>query len=166
MLQPLVIALQLLTRIPVPSLSVIDPIAVGRSILFYPVVGLIIGSLLALVNWLLVDASIAVTAAILTVVWLIITGAIHIDGLADTADGWLGGFGNKEKTLEIMKDPTSGPAGVAAIVSVLLLNFSAMQQITEDFDYLALIAIPLIARHMARVMMLTTPYARYWKIFE
>ena len=51
----------------------------------------------------------SVVAAIIVMLWVLITGALHLDGVADTADGFMGGLGSTEKTLKIMKDPVSGP---------------------------------------------------------
>jgi adenosylcobinamide-GDP ribazoletransferase len=56
-----------------------------------------------------------VAAALVLILWVWSTGALHLDGLADSADAWVGGLASRERTLEIMKDPRSGPAAVTAI---------------------------------------------------
>ena len=61
-----------------------------------------------------------------------LTGGLHLDGLADSADAWVGGFGDRARTLEIMKDPRSGPAGVTAIVSLLLLKCAALASLSVE----------------------------------
>ncbi|MDZ7803035.1 adenosylcobinamide-GDP ribazoletransferase [Thiohalophilus sp.] len=165
-LQALITALQLLTRIPLrlPRYSTANQAAVaGWSVLFYPVVGLLIGGLLLLVWWLLqVVANSEVSlllAGLLLLCWVSITGALHLDGLADSADAWLGGFGDRERTLAIMKDPYAGPAGVTAIVVILLLKFAALGEMTWAF-WPQLLVIPVLARLQVMLLFLTTSYVR------
>ena len=99
------LSLQFLTRIPTPQFAEIAPQTVGRSLLFYPLVGLIIGGLLLAVTQLTAAASPLVTSALVLATWLLLSGALHIDGVADMADAWVGGQGDRERTLAIMKDP-------------------------------------------------------------
>jgi adenosylcobinamide-GDP ribazoletransferase len=120
------IALQFLTRFPVS----LDPPPVGRevglSLLWYPAVGLLLGLLLWGAAWLLGPAAIPLAASIMVAAWVFSSGALHLDGLADIVDAWAGGRGERERTLAIMKDPYSGPVGVAAVVCLLLLKFGAV----------------------------------------
>ena len=120
------IALQFLTRFPIS----LEPPPVGRelgrSLLWYPAVGLLLGLLLWGAAVLLSSVAIPLAASIIVAVWVISTGALHIDGLADTVDAWAGGRGERERTLAIMKDPYSGPVGVAAVVCLLLLKLGAL----------------------------------------
>ncbi len=109
---------------------------------------------------MLFSASIEITAALLLILWVIITGALHIDGLGDSADAWLGGYGDRKRTLEIMKDPSCGPAAVTTILLVLLGKYAALQQITEYSQYVALLIIPVLSRSALIVLLLTTPYVR------
>ncbi|MFP3873068.1 MAG: adenosylcobinamide-GDP ribazoletransferase [Thiohalophilus sp.] len=165
-LQALLTALQLLTRIPLrlPRYDTSNPqFVAGWSVLFYPVVGLLIGGLLLLVWWLLQvvassEASLLL-AGLLLLCWVSITGALHLDGLADSADAWLGGFGDRERTLAIMKDPYAGPAGVTAIVVILLLKFAALGEMTWA-AWPQLLVIPVLARLQVVLLFLTTPYVR------
>lgn len=159
-LLPLIIAFQLLTRIPTPQVDKISPFELGRSLLYYPIVGLVIGLILALSNWLLFTATIEVTAVLLLIVWVAITGALHLDGLGDSADAWVGGYNDRQRTLEIMKDPYCGPVAVCTILLVLLGKYASLQHITEHSQYLALIFIPIISRSFILVLFLTTPYVR------
>jgi adenosylcobinamide-GDP ribazoletransferase len=120
------IALQFLTRFPVR----LDPPPVerevGLSLLWYPAVGLLLGLLLWGAAWLLGPAAIPLAASIMVAAWVFSSGALHLDGLADIVDAWAGGRGERERTLAIMKDPYSGPFGVAAVVCLLLLKFGAV----------------------------------------
>jgi adenosylcobinamide-GDP ribazoletransferase len=160
MLKPLIIAFQLLTRIPMPHLAQVEERDMGNSILFYPLVGLVIGGLLAGINWLMFEASVETTAAVILIAWVLVTGALHLDGLGDSADAWVGGFGDRERTLAIMKDPYCGPAAVAMIVLVLIGKYAALQNITTEGDWLALLLIPVLSRTLVPLLFLTTPYVR------
>ena len=123
---PLLIALQFLTSLPIRLPAMPTPRQQGRSLLHYPAVGLFLGALLWLAALLLEGASPLLQAALLLALWVALTGALHLDGLADSADAWLGGFGDPARTLEIMKDPRSGPVAVVVLVLLLLLKFSAL----------------------------------------
>lgn len=160
MIQPFLIALQFLTQLPVridpqPSNQII-----GRSLLYYPLVGLIIGALLAGLGWLLNSSPALITAALLVTAWVILTGGLHLDGLADCADAWIGGMGDAEKTLAIMKDPACGPAGVAAILLIILLKLTALHALITTDHWIALFVAAIIGRTLLPVLLLTTPYVR------
>ncbi len=160
MFRPLLVALRLLTRLPVP-----EPPADGDrarleadSLFWFPSVGLLLGGLLWGGQALLVQAHAPelLQAALLLVAWVVLTGALHLDGLADTADAWLGGLGDRERTLAIMKDPCAGPAGVVAVVLVLLLKFGALTAASGLFLLLAV----FLGRVVLVLLFVTTPYVR------
>lgn len=153
------LALQFLTRLPTPSLAEISPVAVGRSLLFYPLVGLIIGALIVAAAQLTAVFPLQLNVALLLALWVFLSGALHIDGLADMADAWVGGQGDRERTLAIMKDPYCGPMGVSAVVVLLLLKFSALGELLQG-DLLFLLVAPVMGRTFAVLLMLTTPYCR------
>ena len=159
-LRPLFIAVQFLTRLPVPTLRDIDARDIGYSLLYYPLVGLIIGAVLAALQWSLTGASVTLAAALLLVIWILITGGLHLDGLADSADAWAGGLGNRERTLAIMKDPCCGPMGVVALVAVLIVKFAALTTLVTASDWIALLVVPVIARTALPALFATTPYVR------
>ena len=164
MIKAFFIALQLMTRIPVPKYYYItqqdEPKLFGWSVLFYPLVGLLIGALLVLLSFLLSLLSLPtnglLTAGLILTLWVLVTGALHLDGLADSADAWLGGYGEQQRTLEIMKDPYSGPAAVVVLLLVLLLKFSAIIAVRWEVLLLA----PVIGRTAAMLLLATTPYVR------
>ena len=85
---------------------------------------------------------------------------MHLDGLADSADAWIGGMGNQEKTLLIMKDPNCGPAGVVAIILVLLLKFTALYTLSIAGNWSALLFILMLSRAVLPLLLLTTAYVR------
>ncbi|BAN47562.1 adenosylcobinamide-GDP ribazoletransferase [Metapseudomonas resinovorans] len=157
---PLLIALQFLTRLPVRLAGMPEPQQVGRSLLFYPMVGLLIGLLLLGAAWLLQGHPVLLSAALLLVLWVGLSGGLHLDGLADTADAWVGGYGDLERTLAIMKDPRSGPIAVVVLVLVLLLKFAALVALLDAGQLLPLLLAPWLARGMLPLLFLTTPYVR------
>lgn len=156
-MHPFLVALQFLTRLPLPHREAPTDEERGRSLLWFPAVGLLIGLLLWLLNGLVGGAGDLVAAALLLVAWVLITGGLHLDGLADTADAWVGGHGDRERTLAILKDPYAGPNGVAAVVLVLLVKFAALTALAGGpLLWLA----PFAARTLVLGLYLTTPYVR------
>lgn len=157
---PFWIALQFLSCLPIRLPGMPAPQELGRSLLFYPLVGLLFGALLWALNWLLLGTPSLLHAALLLSAWVLLSGALHLDGLADSADAWLGGFGDRERTLTIMKDPRSGPIAVVTLVLVLLLKFAALLVLIEQQHSLFLMIVPLIGRSAMLGLFLTTPYVR------
>ncbi|NOQ36383.1 MAG: adenosylcobinamide-GDP ribazoletransferase [Methylococcaceae bacterium] len=154
-----ILAVQFLTRIPVPYSIKASDEQLGQSVLFYPVIGLFIGGFLALVAFLLQGNAISLQAAILLTFWVLITGGLHLDGLADCADGWAGGLGNPQRSLEIMKDPASGAIAVVVLILVLLLKWTALSSLLEqDEGFSQLIIIPALGRSAILALMLSSPY--------
>jgi adenosylcobinamide-GDP ribazoletransferase len=120
----LAVALAFLTRLPAPVRA--GAREVGRAMLFFPAVGAALGALLAAAGVLLVRALPAPLAAALVVaLGTALTGALHLDGLADTADG-LGGGRDAEHALRIMRDHAVGAYGAAALVLALLVKAAAI----------------------------------------
>ena len=154
------IALQFLTRLPLTLAGMPTPEQVGRSLLFYPLVGLLIGLLLLAAQQLLDGSAVLLQAALLLTLWVGISGGLHLDGLADSADAWVGGFGDKQRTLAIMKDPRSGPIAVVVLVLLLLLKFAALVALLESSSALLLLLVPWLARCLLPLLFLTTPYVR------
>ncbi|WP_338801205.1 adenosylcobinamide-GDP ribazoletransferase [Pseudomonas sp. RSB 5.4] len=157
---PLWIALQFLSSLPIRLPGMPQPEQLGRSLLFYPLVGLLFGVILWVLNLALSGAPLLLHAALLLTVWVLLSGALHLDGLADSADAWLGGFGDRERTLTIMKDPRSGPIAVVTLVLVLLLKFCALLALIEQGHALMLLIVPLLGRAALLGLFLTTPYVR------
>lgn len=154
------LALSFLTRIPVPDLGKLEAVDFGRAALFYPLVGLLIGAVLCLPMLLFPNAAAVLLAAIVTVLWAAITGGLHLDGLADSADAWLGGFGDVEKTHRILKDPLVGAAGAIALIGLLLLKFTALWVVLENGAWWVILLAPMLGRALILLLFLTTPYVR------
>ncbi len=161
MIRAFALALQLLTRLPVPSSSrPPQPEELGLSVLFFPVVGLLVGALLAGLHAALWLVDPGVLAALVLAAWVLLTGGLHLDGLADTADAWIGGRGDRDRTLAIMKDPRSGPIAIVAIVLVLLAKFAALQALLAGDARVLLLLVPVLGRAVILLLLITTPYIR------
>ncbi|TWC10711.1 MULTISPECIES: adenosylcobinamide-GDP ribazoletransferase [unclassified Pseudomonas] len=157
---PFWIALQFLSSLPVRLPGMPEPGQLGRSLLFYPLVGVLFGALLWGFNALLLGTPLLLHGALLLTAWVLLSGGLHLDGLADSADAWLGGFGDRERTLLIMKDPRSGPIAVITLVLVLLLKFAALLALLEQGQTLVLLIVPVLGRTALLGLFLTTPYVR------
>ncbi len=161
MIKPFLYAVQFLTQIPLLLREPPSPSMQGKAVLAYPLVGLLIGGLLVAIHLSLPEnISTSLQATLLLAVWVAITGALHIDGLADMADAWVGGFGDRERTLRIMKDPTCGPMAVTVIVLMLLIKYAAIEQIVREGYWPALLIVPILGRAALVVALLTLPYIR------
>jgi adenosylcobinamide-GDP ribazoletransferase len=154
------IALQFLTRLPISLPGMPAAAQVGRSLLSYPLVGLLIGAVLLVAQWALQGTAPLLQAALLLLLWVAITGGLHLDGLADSADAWAGGFGDRERTLAIMQDPRSGPIAVVVLVLLLLLKFAALATLLQANQPLALLLAPWLARGLLPLLFMSTPYVR------
>ncbi len=115
----LVVAFGFLTRLPMPRVAA-DMTDFAAAIRCYPVVGLAIGGLVALAGWAgaLADPWVGALAALAA--WVAVTGALHLDGLSDLADGCGAAHGDRNRLLSVMADPHVGSFGVVAIVMQLL----------------------------------------------
>ncbi len=168
--RPCLVALRFLTRMPLPvaietSPIEVSPVVLGRSALCYPLVGLFLGAALLLL-WLGIaslpgEAPALATAALLLAFWVWSTGGLHLDGLGDCADAWVGGLGSRERTLKILKDPLTGSMGVVALVLILLVKFAALASLPEgSAGALILLLTPALARAQLLALPLTTASAR------
>jgi adenosylcobinamide-GDP ribazoletransferase len=154
------LALQFLTCLPVTLKAAPGPADWGRSAVVYPLIGLLIGLLLAGLQQLVGHADPLLQAALLTATWALITGGLHLDGLADSADAWVGGHGDRERTLAIMKDPRSGPAAVSTLALALLLKFTALTVLVKAGAWPALLLAPVLGRSALVALLLSMPYVR------
>ncbi len=154
------LALQFLTRVPVTVAFTATDKQLGQSVLYFPLVGLMMGAVLTAIAVGMNTLPVTLQAAILLSVWVIITGGLHLDGLADSADAWVGAPGDRQKTLAIMKDPAAGPVAVIILILVLLLKWNALLQILSTHNFQPLLISPLLGRTALLLLMLSTPYVR------
>lgn len=153
----LLCAVQFLTRVPTPALKTFEPNWITRSARYFPLVGQGVGAVCAgvlLVGERVWSAPVGVILALGA--GLLITGAFHEDGLADTADG-LGGGQTPARRLEIMKDSRIGTYGVCALVGVLALKVAVLAG--TPAAAVLLLAAHGLGRAAAVAVMRLTPYA-------
>ena len=152
------VAIQFLTRIPVPAFSHYDPQWLHQSSRYFPAVGLLIGLLCAGVFWLGSLLFTPLVAAVISTAFGIkLTGAFHEDGLADSCDG-LGGGLTRERTLEIMKDSRLGTYGVLGLLSALLLKISLLAAMPLSVAIVALIIGHTASRLFCISLLTLLPY--------
>jgi adenosylcobinamide-GDP ribazoletransferase len=152
------LALSFLTRLPVPTRFAVTPVHSGQAVLCYPLVGLLIGILLVSARTALAAHPMLGSALILAL-WAGITGGLHLDGLADCADAWIGGQGDRERSLLIMKDPRCGPAAITALMTTLLVKYGALVELGTD-PHAALLWAPVLGRAAVAFWLLNLPYVR------
>jgi len=159
-LKAVVAAFAFLTRIPVWSGPLRDE-DLGRSVAFFPLVGLVLG--LALAGAGAAAGSVlspAVGAVLLAALLAAVTGGLHLDGLADVFDAVGGGRGDRARMLELMRDSRIGAHGAAALVLLLAAKIAALTQVVERQDLLTLLAFPTVARWAVTPLIVLFPYAR------
>jgi adenosylcobinamide-GDP ribazoletransferase len=124
------LAVGTLTAVPVPAPRSLTPPVPGRAMALAPVAGLAPGLTAAGVAWagLHADLRPAVLAALALAAFALATRGLHLDGLADTADGFAASY-DRERALTVMRRGDTGPAGLATVVLVLLVQYSALQQV-------------------------------------
>lgn len=154
------LAVQFLTRLPVPrDLPFSDDLLI-RATKYYVLVGLMIGALGGAVLWLAALALPMVVAVLLSLAaTLLLTGAFHEDGLADAADG-LGGGLTRERALEIMRDSRIGTYGTVTLGTVLALKVALLASVTPGQAVALLMAGHALGRMAAVHVIATTRYAR------
>jgi len=157
LLAPLV-ALQFLTIIPL-RLPAASPRALGAAVGYFPAVGALLGLAAGLTDALAQPVLAAPVRAVADLVVLaVVSGALHLDAVADAADG-LFGSASRARRLEIMREPTVGAFGVTALVFVLLAQWSALSQIQSPARLGALVVATALARWVM-VILLVLPNAR------
>jgi len=152
------LCLQFFTRLPTPQFQSVSSQEMGQALVWFPVVGGLIGALLVLVAMSLSFLPQSIHAVWVLAIWIWITGALHLDGLADTADGWLGGVGNPQRALSIMKDSRIGTGGGVAIGLALLFKWTLLTQIIQQQAWLFLLIAPILARMVSLVYLKMTQY--------
>lgn len=155
-------AFGLLTRLPLPARDWDNTRPPACAAWAYPLVGAVVASLAACLGQALVHAGLpaAFTAAAILLALTVLTGAMHEDGLADSADGLWGGF-NPTRRLEIMKDSHIGAYGVIALIAGFALRWSALTSLIGAGALWAPLIVTAMASRAAMVaLMATLPNAR------
>ncbi len=155
------VAAAFLTRVPVPIVA--GAVAVGRAARWFPLIGGLLGGATALIAWTLtevMDVTAALTATLVVGLGAWATGAIHLDGLADTVDGF-GGGRDREGVLRIMRDPLIGAYGAAALVFVIGVKVTAIAALLDrGTAFPFIVAAPAISRWTVSALAAWLPYAR------
>lgn len=152
-------ALQQLTRIHIKDVP-FEPRDLGRSPLYFPLVGLIIG-VLAAAFYAAADSIFpsAVVASLLVVGLVMLTGGIHLDGFMDTVDGVFSGR-PRERKLEIMRDSRVGAFGALGVACLLLIKFTLIYELPSGCVPGILLVMPVISRWAMVYAIARFPYAR------
>ncbi|MBB3060543.1 adenosylcobinamide-GDP ribazoletransferase [Microbulbifer rhizosphaerae] len=165
-------ALMFLTRLPVERfVRSADTEVAARAVYFYPLVGALMGSLLLLSAIILAPLGTWLAAALVVTLWVLLTGALHLDGLADCMDGYYAGHkmadksARRERILQVMRDPACGAVALVALLLVLLLKVVAVASLWEqdggqEGSLLAVLLAPLLARTVVLPFMALADYAR------
>ncbi len=142
----LILMIQFLTRIPIPTNLEVDEDDFLHGIIYFPVVGLLIGMFIVSFHYIGYQLGGSFLAAVLAVVVeVFITGGLHLDGLGDTFDGV---YSNrpKDQILEIMKDSRLGTNAALAIMMTLILKIALIHSLAEDMVYGVLLLMPVFSK--------------------
>jgi adenosylcobinamide-GDP ribazoletransferase len=160
MLRNFITALQFLTVFTVKKDHEVRENDLARSMTFFPFVGLFIGLILVWADrallWVFPDA---IGNIFLLLLSMVITRALHMDGLADSLDGIMGGK-DPESRLAIMRDSRIGTAGVLGIVLILLIKYVCLNNLFDDYKAAALLTAPAFGRWSQMLMMFQADYGR------
>lgn len=158
MLDGLKLAFGTLTAIPVPAPARIDRTVAGRAMVLAPLTQLPLVCVLLLWGWVVRELSVPplVAAATTLLAVTLATRAMHLDGLADTADGLSASY-DRDKALEVMRRGNIGPSGVAAVVLVLLVDVAALASLLTTGRGVALACISLVASRYLLALACSTP---------
>ncbi|TLM67149.1 MAG: adenosylcobinamide-GDP ribazoletransferase [Deltaproteobacteria bacterium] len=160
LLRELRLAVAFLSRLPVGAPAEVAPRQLGRSLAFFPLVGLLLGALLAGI-----DQGLAhllprpVGDALLLALLALLSGALHLDGFADLCDG-LGGGRDREAALRIMKDSCIGAFGAVGLILLLLLKYQALLSLPAAVKPAALLLLPAAGRWAPVLLTVAIPYLR------
>jgi adenosylcobinamide-GDP ribazoletransferase len=161
MFRNFVTALQFLTIFTIRKDHKIEESEFSKSLVYFPLVGFLIGFILVNADKFFTLAALpqSVATFLLVVLSILITRAIHVDGLADTFDGLMGGH-DEESRLAIMRDSRIGTAGVVGIVCVLFLKYLCLNNLYESDRIVALLAVPMLGRWSQIFMVYNARYGR------
>ena len=140
-LRGLRLATQFLTRLPVPGVTDFSNNELARAGAWFPLVGAVVGSLVAAVLLLSGARSEFLGAALAVLAWVWLTGALHLDGLGDLADALAASHRDPKRFLSVLGDPHLGTFGVVSIVLAIVLKMAAL----SSLQGLVIWGLPLVA---------------------
>jgi adenosylcobinamide-GDP ribazoletransferase len=143
-----------------PRRREVSPEQLGGSIVYFPVVGIIIGLILAGLYWLLhfVLPS-AVVSVLLIICLVVLTGGLHLDGFADTCDG-IAAHKTPEVRREVMRDSRAGALGVVGVCCLLIVRYVSLSSLPESLMMVTLVLMPVVGRWAMVYAIFAHPYAR------
>lgn len=154
------VALQFLTVVQVSKTLPFNEAVLGRSGAFFPLIGLLLGAAIwALDRSLRPFVPVPLVSVFVIATLAVLSRGLHLDGLADSADGLLGST-DRQHSLEIMKDSAIGTFGTLAVVAVLLLKVRSLDLLQGDYRSMALLLGPMLSRWACVVMAYTSRPAR------
>ncbi|MCI5725685.1 MAG: adenosylcobinamide-GDP ribazoletransferase [Fusobacterium gastrosuis] len=159
-----ILLLSFMTRLYVPKVEY-DEERLGKAMKYFPAAGLIISILLyiTIIIFLRITYSINLAIVFVMLMEVVLTGGIHLDGLADTFDG-IFSYRSKQKMLEIMKDSRIGTNGVLSLILYFISKFFLLQTIATNIGVemllFAIFSYPIVARLCSVVSCASAPYAR------
>jgi len=144
----LILAVQFLTRLPTPQLAGFKQEELASSAIWFPLVGMVIGLLLVIAAGLGMHTGHWVAALLVVLVWVGITGALHLDGAADLADALGASHRDSDRFLSVLKDPHTGTFGVVVLISLILTKLVSVAWMVQspDITLWTLLLIPVWAR--------------------
>jgi adenosylcobinamide-GDP ribazoletransferase len=134
------LALQFLTRLPVPGVTDFSSLDLARSATWFPFVGLVVGVIVGLVTLAVAQRSATLAGIVGVLAWVWLTGALHLDGLADLADALGASHRDSQRFFAVLSDPHVGTFGMVSVMFVVLLKVAALAVLPVE----GLVAIPLI----------------------
>ena len=141
----LILAIQFLTRLPTPQVKDFRDDDLSRAAVYYPLVGALIGVLLALSLYAL-ECRPWLAGVLALLLWVWVTGALHLDGLGDVADAFGAAHRDPQRFLDVLKDPHMGVFGVVTLVMQLLLKFVLLAELAASPLWFGIVLVPAWAR--------------------
>jgi len=145
-MRSLILAIQFLTRLPTPQVADFRPDDLSRSAVWFPLVGLLVGGGVLAATWLGAQLDPWLGALFGLLIWAWITGGLHLDGLADLADGLGAAHRDPARLLAVMRDPHLGAFGVLALALQLIFKLVLLMLVAREGVWLALLLIPAWTR--------------------
>ncbi len=153
-------ALSFLTVIPMPRRREVSSEQLGSSIVCFPVVGIIIGLILAGLYWLLrLVLPSAVVSGLLLVCLVVLTGGLHLDGFVDTCDG-IASHKTPEARREVMRDSRAGALGMVGVCCLLIVKYVSLNSVPDSLMMATLVLMPVVSRWAMVYAVFAYPYAR------
>lgn len=142
----LLIAIQFLTRLPTPRLTAISGAEFAASMRWFPAVGILVGVIVAAAAWSGARLDSWSGALLALILWVGVTGALHLDGLGDIADARGAAHKDRDRMLAALSDPHVGSFAVVAIVLQMIAKLVLLHALIEAQAFLAIALVPFAAR--------------------